>query len=64
MDVHLPRTKDNRLTINVGQVAGERALGFGYAYRISEDEDDTMLLFSVGRSDDEMAVRGGVSFEF
>ncbi len=63
MQVHLPQDQTQRVTFGMSRLDGETGLGFGYAYMM-DDERNSAVTLSLGRSGDETAVRGSFGFEF
>ena len=61
IQVHLPRTKANRVTANVLYVDNTAGVGFGYARSLDENSD---LTFGVGTAGGEYVFQLGVSGEF
>lgn len=61
IQVHLPRTRTNRVTANVLYVDSTAGVGFGYARSLDENSD---LTFGVGTAGGEYVFQLGVSGEF
>ena len=59
----LPQDQVSRVTFGMSRLNGETGLGVGYAYKM-DDERNSAVTLSVGRSGDETAVRGSFGFEF
>lgn len=63
MQVYLPQDKNSRLTLGTSRVMGRTGIGFGYAYRAT-DEGKTAFTLALGRANGAKVVQLGVSVEF